>query len=237
MSDKTHDIQVLVSIAKVDAALHGTRSEMATMPQAVAKVDKAISKVDHTKADAIGALESKQKERRDIERQLQDDEAQNAKYKNQLMEVKTNKEYTAMLKEIETLATHVDKKEERLLVLMDDLEEVSGDHDEVVKKLDDERGELADRKQQLEQRQTELDAEMQRLETEKPAYLREINETLRKRYLRLSGALQGLAVTTVKEGACAGCGRRLPPQLVVEVRQNQQIITCEGCGRILVYYS
>ena len=85
---------------------------------------------------------------------------------------------------------------------------------------------------------SELEGEIKRLEGEKPKYLNELEAGLAKRYVRLSKALQGLAVTTVVAGdSCGGCGTRIPPQVVVEVRKNEQIVTCEACGRILVFYS
>ena len=78
---------------------------------------------------------------------------------------------------------------------------------------------------------------MARLEAEKPKLLSEVDNGLRRKYQRLLDKYGDVAVTRVEGETCGGWHTQLPPQLVVEVRKNDQLITCQSCGRILIYYA
>jgi predicted nucleic acid-binding Zn-ribbon protein len=75
------------------------------------------------------------------------------------------------------------------------------------------------------------------LSREKPKVLSEISPPLLKRYERLSEKHRDVAVTRVDAEHCGACRQQLPPQLAVEVRKNEQFITCPACGRILIHYA
>ena len=123
MSDVQRDLHVLVSIAKVDAALNDIRKELGLLPVRLEKIRKSIGEVEGRESEAQGHVEEMAKERREVEQQLQDNEEKIKKLRVQLMQVKTNKEYTAMLHEIAHVEKDTGEKEERLLVLMDELEQ------------------------------------------------------------------------------------------------------------------
>lgn len=237
MTDLRHDINVLVSIAKVDRTLSDYHSELEKIPGRIEKIDKTLENLDKSRERAIGRLDAMQKERRGLEQDLQDNETQITKYKQQLMDVKTNKEYQAMLKGIETLEADIDAKEERLLELMDELDTKANEHEVELKKIADQQAELRRERESLETRSEFLEAETAKLENEKPRYLRDIDANLQKKYARLREKLGGLPVANVLGENCGGCGTKLPPQHIHEVKRNDHLIMCEACGRILVFYS
>lgn len=236
MPDLGHELYVLVSLAKLDAELNEAQTELARMPAQIDKLDKSIADIEKNEQEASGHLEDMQKERREIEQKLQDNQEQIKKYRVQLMQVKTNKEYTAMLNEIGHLEKDIDAKEERLLLLMDELENQSAQNKDYLATTGADKQRLVGEKKKLEQRMEELNGEAARVEGEKPKLLAELPTQIRKRYDRLLKKLGSLAVTHIVDDTCQGCFRRIPPQTAVEVRQNTRIITCEGCGRILVHY-
>jgi predicted nucleic acid-binding Zn-ribbon protein len=82
-----------------------------------------------------------------------------------------------------------------------------------------------------------LGREVEKLQAEKPRLLAELDPRLKARYDRLLAKYHDFAVTNVVDETCQGCHARIPPQVDVEVRQNERIITCEACGRILVHYT
>ncbi len=151
-----------------------------------------------------------------------------------MMLASSNKEYQACQKEIENLKGEIDTREERLLVLMDELDDHRADHEAELKKLADDK---TDKKKNIEthqQRRDLLVMEIERLEGEKLVFLREIDPKLKKQYGRLLDNLGSLPATRVENGSCGGCGAKLPPQLVVEVRENDKLLTCQACGRIML---
>jgi predicted nucleic acid-binding Zn-ribbon protein len=236
MGDLRHDIHVLVSIAKLDASLAAYRSELVTTPGRKVRIDKALAEVDRSEKEAKNHFAAMQKERRRLETGLDDKAALVKKYKTQLMEVKTNKEYTALLKEIERIEKEIDESEEKLLILMDEIEEQSSEDKVFSEKIVEERKELGQEKASLEEREGVLREEMKKLSAQKPAFLKELDPQLKKKYDRLLVKLGDYAVTNVIDGVCQGCHSRIPPQMANEVKLNDRIILCEECGRILVYY-
>lgn len=78
--------------------------------------------------------------------------------------------------------------------------------------------------------------DLARLDAEKPRILIELDPQIRKRYDRILAKLHDFAVTHIADEICHGCHSRIPPQGAMEVRRNDQIITCQACGRILVHY-
>lgn len=237
MAEVQRDLFVLISIAKVDAALHAARTGLNALPRQVDKIRKSLEVIEGRERESAEQVEEMAKERRALE-QLVDDNAEKVKkYRIQLMEVKTNKEYTAMLHEIEHIENDTDAKEERLLVLMDELDQETDQSDSLLEDGKKQREGLNEEQSKLEERIKFLEAEVQRLESEKPKLLAELDPHLTSKYKRILAKLHDYAVTNVVDETCQGCHTRIPPQLAVEVRRNERIIECEACGRILVYYA
>lgn len=230
------DVHVLISIAKIDAALHTRRVELGQLPARVARVAASLVEIESREADSAGHVEDMSKERRAIEQQLEDNAEKIKKLRVQLMEVKTNKEYTAMLHEIGHVESDTEAKEERLLILMDEFDQESEQNTNLMEDGKRKKAELAGEQATLEARIKTLESEMQSLEAQKPKLLAELNPPLRKKYDRLLDKLQDFAVTNVIDETCQGCFTRIPPQTTVEIKKNDRIIRCEACGRMLVHY-
>lgn len=237
MPDVARDISLLVQVARVDATLHDHTVELAHLPQRIDAAEKKLAQIDEEVQKITDSFEDMKKERRALEQSLADDEAKINKFKNDLMSVKSNKEYTAVLKEIETKQEEIGQEEERLLELMDAIEAREATLSDEVGGIRTRRDEVAAEKKSLEERKAAVEEEVSRLQVEKPKLLAEVDDQLRRRYQRLLDRHGDLAVTRVEGETCGGCHTQLPLQVVVEVRKNNQLITCQSCGRILVYYA
>jgi predicted nucleic acid-binding Zn-ribbon protein len=236
MGDLRHDLNVLVLVAKNDAAITDCRGELARIPEKLSRAQRELSRLEAAEKKSIEQFEAGRKERRQLEVTLQDHESQVKNIKNQLMTAKSNKEYQAFMKEIELLEGKIDSEEERLLELMDALDDHRADHEATLKDLAEKKDEKQKTIEEHKERAAYLEGEIARREAETPKYLNEVDPSLKKKYDRVQANLGSLAVTRVDNGNCQGCGAMLPPQLIVEVRNNDRLITCQNCGRILVYY-
>jgi predicted nucleic acid-binding Zn-ribbon protein len=236
MTEVQRDLHILISIAKLDASLNAARTELALLPERVGKIESLVADMEAREAEAKAQVESMAKERRTLEQQLEDNSEKVKKFRTHLMEVKTNKEYTAVLHEIEHIDKDTEVKEERLLVLLDEFDQESAQNNALVEESKKKKAELAQDKAQLDERIKTLQEEMRVVGTEKPKLLIELDPRLRKRYDRILAKLHDFAVTHVIDETCQGCFARIPPQIAVEVKKNDAIITCEACGRMLVYY-
>lgn len=236
MTDLTHDLNVLVLVAKNDAAVTEYRGELSRIPEKLARAEKALAQVEAAEKKSVADFEAKRKERRSLEGTLQDSEAKVTKLKNQLMSAQSNKEYQVFLHEIDMLEHDIDAKEERLLELMDELDDHRADHEAELKKLTEDKAEKQGGIDAHRERAAYLEGEIAKLEKDKPGYLKDIDPALKKKYDRIAQNLGSLAVTRAEYDNCGGCGAKLPPQLIVEIRKNDRLITCQTCGRILVHY-
>ncbi len=236
MTDIQRETHLLISIAKIDADLNAFRTESAALPGKIEKIDRNIQAIEKMITEAETHLEEMQKEKRFTEQGLEDSLVKINKLKVQLMSVQNNKEYTAMNHEIEHLEKGIDTKEERLLILMDELDQQVGQTGDFRTGKDGEKSLLVAEKETLEGRLSEIAENMTRLENEKPKLLNELDPQLKKRYDRILAKLHDYAVTNVVGEVCQGCFSRIPPQFVLEVKKNDQIILCQACGRILVHY-
>ena len=150
------------------------------------------------------------------------------------MEVKTNKEYTAMLHEIETVEREIRSREDRILEEMEKAEtltqEVAREEEafrSVEKVAKGEAAELDARKARLEKEHEQVAAERDRVAATIP------EEELRL-YQRVA-KLRGSGMAEARDGMCQTCHVKLRPQMWVEIRQNETLFQCAACNRILYY--
>jgi predicted nucleic acid-binding Zn-ribbon protein len=157
------------------------------------------------------------------------------KYEAQLNEVKNNREYEAISKEIEIQGLDIQVSEKKIKEYGFEITNKT----EVYEKA---AADLEGRKKDLEQKKAELDvitAETQKEEEDLTGKAikaeKGIEERLLTAYHRLRGnAKNGLAVVTIQRDSCSGCFNQIPPQRQLDIRQHKKIIVCEHCGRILV---
>ncbi len=156
------------------------------------------------------------------------------KYKAQQFEVRNNKEYDALTKEMDQANESISRLEKEMEALegkatlaRTDIEQVKPQIDELETLLTEKRAALADVSKATEEEELKYVHQREKL-------LAKITKADVTAYERIRKAKKGRAVVPVKRGACGGCFARVPPQKLLELRQNNRIYTCEHCGRILV---
>jgi predicted nucleic acid-binding Zn-ribbon protein len=237
MTDLRRDISLFVSVARIEATLHSGRLELQKLPVEIETIDRAIAALEAREKEAQATLEKLLAARRETEHAMREHEDHLKKSRATQSLVKTNEEYTAMLKETANLETQIGEDEERILVLMDEIEVAQKEAAAATEAFKTEHAKRAGERKALEDRSAELTSEVEALTRKKPGLLAEITPALVKRYERVAERFGDLAVTRVEQEHCGACRQQLPPQVAVEVRKNDQFLTCQACGRILVYYA
>jgi predicted nucleic acid-binding Zn-ribbon protein len=224
----------LVRLHHAEADLKQVEAELAEIPRKKHAAEAALAR-DRSRLDAArGELEASQKARKQHEAQVQDLEAKRSKYKGQLMEVKTNKEYTAMLHEIEGVEREIKSREDQIL---EEMEKAEGLQAAVKREESDFKLVEAEAKQaaaQLDQAAARLESDAKRLRGERDEIAASVPEQPRELYLRIAKQ-RGSAVAEARDGMCEACHVRMRVQIWVEVRHNDQLYQCESCSRILYY--
>ena len=180
-------------------------------------------------------LENLRKRRREKDTQLQAGQQNLKRTQERLFEVKTNKEYQSMLKEIEAFEGKNSRMEDEVIVLLDEL-----DHLEAALKIKEE--ELKARRLSHESEKAQIEAELNSLDAELGDYVRkgmeirkEIPAELLRKYELIKGAGRGVAVVAVWKEICDGCHMSIPPQMYNELQKERALITCPNCNRIIYW--
>ena len=108
------------------------------------------------------------------------------------------------------------------------------DIESLTKQLEESSAELADRQKELKEVNKEHEKEETKFRKEREKLAAMIDKTDLTRYERIFNAKGGKAIVSVKRESCGGCFNRVPPQKILELRQNSYFYTCEHCGRIIV---
>lgn len=158
-----------------------------------------------------------------------------ANYKEQQNNVRNNREFDAISKEIEYQELEIELAEKRLKEYAAGIKAKKAQLEEAESIAADRRADLEVKRTELSGIEAETAAQMAEYEAQEAAAKVKIDERLLSAYERIRRNVRnGLAVVTVKRDACGGCFNRIPPQRQADIRQGKKIIICEYCGRILV---
>jgi uncharacterized protein len=165
---------------------------------------------------------------------IKDDDRLIKKYQEQQGSVRNNREYEAIEKEIELRQLDIQLHEKGIREANTRIEAKALEIDAVKAKLEERKFDLEAKREELAKVVAESQEEEAKYIVERDAAALVIEERLLFSYNRLrANARNGLAVVTVKRGACGGCFNIVPPQRQVDIRDKKKLIVCEHCGRIL----
>jgi hypothetical protein len=157
------------------------------------------------------------------------------RYSMQLDNVKNNREYEALVKELELQKLDIQLAEKRIGQSKIEVAAKQETMDAVTEKLNKKKNDLKIKKSELEDIISKTDAEEKKLKTQIDKARAKIEDRLIIAYDRIRNNYRnGLSVVTVERNSCGGCFNRIPPQIQLEISLQKNIIACEHCGRILV---
>lgn len=166
---------------------------------------------------------------------IKDSEALIKKYEKQSENVKNNREYEAVNKEIEMQQLDIKLAEKHIKDATDEIAEKAVLLDKAKKNIAAKDGVLASKKEELEKIITANEKEEKNYRKQAEEAKQQVDPRLLASYEKIrSNYRNGLAVVPVERDACGGCFNAIPPQKQSEIRQHKKIMICENCGRILV---
>lgn len=229
------DLQHLIELQDLDTAAERAKRRIAELPVAQQALDAGVAEKSAAVAAVKERMAADHAQRREVEKDLAAVQSRLSKFKGQLMEVKTNKEYQAMQKEMAVAEQEVRAHEDRLLDHMEHAETFSADLKQAEAALKVEQAEAARQQKALDAEGAQLEQELGRL----TAARREVTAQLPREALalfeRIAYGRKGVAVAEARDGLCTVCHVRLRPQVFNEVRRNDGLHQCDSCTRILYY--
>lgn len=229
------NLDMLVRLQRIDSTIDSLTRRKEKYPDQMTILESEVASAEQDLKVRQEERNELEKEQRHFERELQNVNFELDKHQKRLFEVKTNKEYQALLKEIEAQKTKIEEFEGQILEHMTALDDVS----DQMKKFE---GAFAQQKEEASRTIQKLKGELASVEEEltvqqraRETLIAGIGDRLLRTYEKVRKRNRGLGVVPVLKEACGGCFERLPPQRINEIRRKEELIFCENCGCILIW--
>ena len=225
----------LIELQRVDHLIGAVRAEIEKLPKRVKEADAKLSGARAAVAAAKEGLVNSQKERKKFELDVQQWKDRAKKYRDQSDAVKTNEAYKALQHEIANAEAEVAKAEDAQLEVMMAGEEAERRVRHAEANLKEDETAVTKEKKEIEALQAEKKKLLESLIAERERALAPIPEYLRELYARIAKRHNGSGLAEARDGQCRGCGMRVLPHTLQELRRdpNEEIYRCESCGLIL----
>jgi predicted nucleic acid-binding Zn-ribbon protein len=230
------DFDRLIRLSQIDLFSENARRRIADHPNLVQGLDARLAAAAAALDAARAKVAENQASRRAVEKDLAMINGRLSKFKDQLMEVKTNKEYTAMLKEIEAAQTELRRLEDRLLERMLEADDLAIVLKAAESRLAADKKLIADERRQLEDETARLQRELDEAVSARAEVVAGMSPVVLSSYETVRSR-RGNAVAEVRGGYCSACHVRLRPQVANEPRKRESIFQCESCQRFLYHPS
>lgn len=227
-------LSTLYELQLIDDQLDELEELRGDLPIAVNELKSQIKALENQ-------VEAKEEEKAlSLEKRKQNDEdvdrlkSNLKKFKAQLYQVRNNKEYDALTKEIDHAEEQISKLDAETAALEDSIEKLKAEIKEIQPQIDKLAIDLKEKEAELKQIIKANEREEAKLKDKREKVVLRVKKPDYNTYTRVRKALGGKAVATINRAACSGCHNVVPPQRQIEIKSNKRIFACESCGRILI---
>jgi len=225
----------LIELQSLDSKLYRLRKEKDEQPEIIKSLQNKLQQQQQVVKEKEERLKAVQLKRKDKEIELSSQEEQIKKLQSQLYSLKTNKEYTAMLNEINGKKMNQSVLEEDILKIMEEQEEIKRQLDKQKGLFAEEEKKFELEKQKIQNHLKEIEAEIADYEAKRKIVTEGVNPKILAKYEKILKGRNGLAIVEVDPNdlSCKGCYMKTTPQVINEIKMNKGLVFCEVCSRIL----
>jgi predicted nucleic acid-binding Zn-ribbon protein len=226
-------LEALLNLQKIDSRLDAIFKVRGALPEEVQDLEDEIAGYETRLEKFNQDIVSLEDDIKRFKENIKESEKLIKKYQEQQMNVRNNREYDAITKELELQDLEIQVSKKKIGEAQAKIENKNGDVDALKEHLKDREKDLATKQDELTTIVSESETEENKLKAEREKALKKIEDRLSKSYTKIrDNAKNGLAVVMVKRGACGGCFNVVPPQRQADIREKKKLIVCEHCGRI-----
>lgn len=224
----------LEKLQKIDSKIDDIKKIRGALPEEVGDLEDEVTGLGTRIEKFTQDLEDLNAEIQEKKNGIKTSEKLIVKYEEQQMNVRNNREYDAITKEMELQALEIQVAEKRIKEAGVKIEAKNEEIDAVKATLEERKKDLVSKKEELDTLIAESEEDEKKLNKERDKAAKGIEERLLTAYNRLrNNAKNGLGVVSVDRNACGGCFNVVPPQRQADIKERKKIIVCEHCGRIL----
>ena len=227
-------IKLLVELQELDKEIYRLNDIVESAPEEVKRMESDLESKKSAMQSAEEEVKKLQTQHKEKEVDLGTKEASIKKYQGQLYQVKTNKEYASLEKEIAGIKADNSILEDEILKSFDNIETGQKKLAEEKKKFEEEKIKTDSEKIKIEQGKKAAQAEIEKFISQRKTFTEKVDKGILEKYERVLKNRSGNAVVpVVNEASCGGCNMNLPPQVVNEAKLKKDIVLCGNCARIL----
>jgi hypothetical protein len=239
MKGKILDKQLsyLIELQKLDLNIDKINFKKKELPEKIAQMDEEFATYVTNMDESKKKYEELNKRHSEQEDKLRRGIDSLKKTKERLLEVKTNKEYQAILKEIETIENKNSENEDEIISALEELDHVRIELKAREKDFDAYRLQYEKEKKKIEGEISQLDIDLSDCMQLNKDLRKQIRKELLKKYETIKAKRNGLAVVLVWKEVCGGCHMNIPPQLYIELQMSTDLLSCPNCNRIIYWFN
>jgi predicted nucleic acid-binding Zn-ribbon protein len=229
------ELSRLIDVQEIDKVIQEVTQDLTKLPEELKAGEAAQEELKASHAARLQELEDLKARRRDTETEMADMEEGIKNSRQRLMEIKSNIEYKAMLKEIAFKEDQRDQRETRLLEFMELMETQNRLIAEHIGQMEEQEAILVQQRQEVSVQVKKLQRELAELEERRKKVRKTVPAPLMKRYEFIRQRRNSSAVCPVHEGVCLGCHMNILPQQFIDLQKGLEILQCPHCQRILYW--
>lgn len=226
-------LEALLNLQKIDSRLDAIFKVRGALPEEVQDLEDEIIGYETRLEKFNHDIASLEEDIKKFKENIKESEKLIKKYQEQQMNVRNNREYDAITKELELQDLEIQVSKKKIGEAQAKIENKNKDVEELKDHLKERQKDLSTKQDELKTIVSESENEESKLKADREKALKKIEDRLTKSYAKIrTNAKNGLAVVMVKRGACGGCFNIVPPQRQADIREKKKLIVCEHCGRI-----
>ena len=230
------DLERLIQLQRLETTIADAKATIAQHPQRLAALDARLEEAKR----AVESVKEQQKANHDSRREFEKDVAlyqgRLTKFKDQLMAVKTNREYQAMQHEIATAQSDLGSVEEKVLECMLEADDLSAASKRAEGTLAAQSREIEAEKKALTQELASTETALKESTEARATLVKALDSRLVALFEQVAKVRKGVAIcSATRDGLCSVCHVRLRPSVFQQIRHNDTIVQCESCQRVLYW--
>lgn len=228
-------LRSLFNLQLIDTKIDKIQNIRGELPMEVSDLEDEVAGLETRIENLNNEIEGLKKSIEDRKSAIKESNNLIGKYEGQQTNVKNNREFLALTKEVEMQKLEIMASEKKIKDFQYQIQEKEAQLSSTQAHMEDRKKDLQHKKDELSNITKETEKEEEALEERRNEAAEIIDERLRNAYNRVRTNVKNrLAVVTIDRDSCAGCFSKIPPQRQLDIRQRKKIIVCENCGRIIV---
>lgn len=229
------NIELLLKLQDVDYDLGELERSKYYLPDMIKNLEKEIEDTETILHSTEEELKEKNLTIKRLEGDLQVHNTELEKLQKQMKFIKTNREYDALTNEMANHKLKISEIEEQILQMMTNVDELRDKIEEYKKKLSEVRENNTAQLAHLREELGSIEDKIKMKQGERKNIAMRIDKKILATYERVKKGKREQVVVAIRKRACSGCYKSLPPQRIQEIKMEEEIITCDNCGRVLVW--